>query len=44
MLNISIIVDCRYVICFFLFTLINNQKTSLHRFPWANVLSQLAVV
>jgi len=28
----------------FLFTLISDQKTSLHRFLWANVLSQLAVV
>jgi len=29
--------------CIF-FTLISNQETSLHRFLWANVLSQLAVV
>ena len=32
------------VICIFLFTLISNQKTSLHCFLWANALSQLAVV
>jgi len=25
-------------------TLISNQKTPLHRFLWANALSQLAVV
>jgi len=29
---------------FFLIALISNQKTLLHRFLWANVLSQLAVV
>jgi len=28
------------VVDFFLFTLINNQKTSLHCFLWANALSQ----